>query len=94
MVGVAAGAARYFLRTASLALLPSDAVTDRGQGPMGWVVDQAGKLEARPVRVATWRQERALVAGLRDGEMVVGLGVQKLDPAARVRVSDIRVLAQ
>ena len=79
---------------ASLALLPSDAVTDRGQGPMVWVVDQAGKLEARPVRVATLRQERALVAGLRDGEMVVGLGVQKLDPAARVRVSDIRVLAQ
>ena len=79
---------------ADLALLPSDAVTDRGQGPMVWVVDAAGKLEARPVRVAALRQERALVAGLRAGEMVVGLGVQKLDPAARVRIADIRVLAQ
>ncbi len=79
---------------ADLALLPSDAVTDRGMGPMVWVVEPSGRLEARPVRVAALRQERALVAGLRAGEMVVGLGVQKLDPAAKVRIADIRVLAQ
>jgi hypothetical protein len=30
------------------------------------------------------------VSGLSDGDMVVALGVQKLDPAARVRVADIR----
>ena len=58
------------------------------------MVEPSGRLEARPVRVAALRQERALVAGLRAGEMVVGLGVQKLDPAAKVRIADIRVLAQ
>ncbi len=79
---------------AMLALLPADALTDRGQGPMVWVVDPAGKLEARPVRIAALRQESTLVAGLHAGELVVGLGVQKLDPALRVRVADIRVMQQ
>jgi multidrug efflux system membrane fusion protein len=78
----------------SLALLPRSAVTDRGQGAMVWVVDSAGKLEARPVKVASLRQDRALVSGLKAGELVVGMGVQKLDPAVLVRIADIRPLAE
>ena len=79
---------------ASLALLPRGAITDRGQGAMVWVVDDAGKLEARSVKVASLRQDRALVSGLKAGELVVGMGVQKLDPATKVRIADIRPLAE
>ena len=39
------------------------------------------------------REGQARVGGLRAGELVVGLGVQKLDPAARVRVVDVRPVA-
>ena len=78
----------------ALALLPRGAVTDRGQGAMVWVVGPAGKLEARLVKVASLRQDRVLVSGLKVGELVVGMGVQKLDPATVVRVADIRPLAE
>ena len=73
----------------AVATLPAAALTDRGHGPVVWVVD-GGRLEARPVIVRALREDRVQVTGLREGELVVGLGVQKLDPAARVRVADIR----
>ncbi|MCW3477183.1 efflux RND transporter periplasmic adaptor subunit [Limobrevibacterium gyesilva] len=77
--------------TAEVASLPTSALADRGDGPMVWVVDAtAGRLEARHVHLHALRQDRALVTGLKQGELVVGLGVQKLDPAARVKVADIR----
>jgi RND family efflux transporter MFP subunit len=76
---------------AQLALLPSAALADRGQGPMVWVIDPAkGTLEARKITVKTMHQDSVLVTGLKQDELVVGLGVQKLDPAARVRVGEIR----
>ena len=65
--------------------------TDRGAGPMVWVVDPpTGRLEPRPVSIRALQQDTTLVTGLRDGERVVALGVQKLDPAARVRIADTR----
>jgi len=71
-----------------LAALPASALADRGQGPMVWVVDPAGGgVTARPVGIVSLRQDRALVSGLAPGELVVALGVHKLDPAARVRVA-------
>jgi RND family efflux transporter MFP subunit len=77
-----------------LAALPASALTDRGSGPMVWVVEaDRGALEPRPVTVQALRQDRAFVAGLKQGELVVTLGVQKLDPLARVRVAEIRPLA-
>ena len=70
-------------------------MTRSGCSVASWrVVDSAGKLEARPVKVASLRQDRALVSGLKAGELVVGMGVQKLDPATRVRIADIRPLAE
>ncbi len=77
-----------------VAFLPASALADRGDGPMVWVVDESGGLQVRPVQVRALRQDQALVTGLHDGELVVSLGVQKLDPAARVRVADIRPLPQ
>ncbi|MCX7379951.1 MAG: efflux RND transporter periplasmic adaptor subunit [Alphaproteobacteria bacterium] len=75
----------------NFARLPAAALTDRGAGPMVWVVDAAtGRLEARKVTVQAMQQERVLLGGLREGDLVVALGVQKLDPAARVRIADTR----
>jgi membrane fusion protein, multidrug efflux system len=75
----------------ALADIPASAVSDRGDGPIVWVVDPArGTLEKRGVALRRLRQDRALVAGLRQDELVVELGVQKLDPGARVRVAEIR----
>jgi multidrug efflux pump subunit AcrA (membrane-fusion protein) len=80
--------------TRLLAALPAAAVTDRGGGPMVWVVDtDRGRLEQRPVTVLALRQDRTFVAGLKQDELVVTLGVQKLDPLAHVRVAEIRPLA-
>lgn len=73
------------------ALLPAAALHDRGQGPMVWTVDQAaGRVTAQPVRVRALRSDTAVVDGVPDGALVVALGVQKLDPAARVRVTEVR----
>jgi hypothetical protein len=44
------------------------------------VVDDAGKLTARNVTVARYEGQTVLIAdGVRDGENVVTLGVEKLD---------------
>jgi RND family efflux transporter MFP subunit len=74
----------------AVATLPAAALIDRGQGPMVWAVQGAGKLVSRPVQVRRLQQDRVVVSGLADGEMVVAMGAQKLDPAAQVRVADER----
>lgn len=80
--------------TQSLATLPAAAVVDRGQGPMVWAVRDEGKLVSRPVQVRRQQQDRVVVSGLADGEMIVAMGGQKLDPAAKVRVSDVRPVTE
>jgi RND family efflux transporter MFP subunit len=72
--------------SAPVAKLPLAAVLDRGEGPSVFVLDKTGALELRPVTVASFTADAALVAsGLSDGERVVTLGVQKLEPGQRVR---------
>ncbi|HEX3350572.1 MAG TPA: efflux RND transporter periplasmic adaptor subunit [Acetobacteraceae bacterium] len=74
-----------------VAMLPAAALLDRGNGPMVWVIDPAtNRLRVQPVALIGMRQDRAIVGGLSDGALVVGMGVQKLDPDAAVRVADIR----
>lgn len=75
----------------ALAAIPTAALADQAGRPIVWVVDPAGGTpEARPVGLRRLGTDRALVSGLREGELVIGLGVQKLDPAVRVRVAEIR----
>ncbi len=75
----------------SFAKLPLAAILNRGAGPSVYVVDQSGGLELRPVTVASFTGDVALVtSGVSDGERVVTLGVQKLDPGQRVRAIDQR----
>jgi RND family efflux transporter MFP subunit len=66
--------------------LPLTALFNHGEGPRVWVVDGAGGLTARPVVVARYDGNSVMVAaGLAEGEKVVTLGVEKLDPGLVVR---------
>ncbi|MDC7784139.1 efflux RND transporter periplasmic adaptor subunit [Rhodoplanes sp. TEM] len=68
------------------ARLPLTALLNQGRGPIVWVVDKNGKLEPRPVSVAGYEGKTVLIAaGVKEGETVVTLGVQKLDPGLTVR---------
>jgi len=71
---------------AMVAKLPLSAVLSRGSGASVYVVSQAGELTLRPVTVASFNEDDALItSGVSSGEKVVTLGVQKLEPGLRVR---------
>ncbi|MFG1478513.1 efflux RND transporter periplasmic adaptor subunit [Xanthobacter sp. V4C-4] len=77
---------------AAVARLPLSAVFDKGHGPQVFVVDETTHtLAARPVEVAGFTDESALVAaGVREGDKVVTLGVQTLENGQSVRTVPIR----
>jgi RND family efflux transporter MFP subunit len=76
---------------ASFARLPLAAILNRGTGPSVYVVDTSGALELRPVTIASFTADVALVtSGVNHGERVVTLGVQKLDAGQKVRAIDQR----
>ena len=76
---------------AKIAKLPLAAVLNRGSGPAVYVVDASGVLEVRDVKVAAFTEDAALVTdGVRDGEVVVTLGVQKLQAGLKVHTVDAR----
>lgn len=69
-----------------IARLPLSAILNRGTGPTVYLVDDSGALMLRPVQVASFTEESALVtSGLKDGDKVVTLGVQKLEAGLKVR---------
>jgi RND family efflux transporter MFP subunit len=75
----------------SVTKLPLAAILNRGTGPSVYVVDKSAGLELRPVTVASFTEDAALVtSGVKDGERVVTLGVQKLDAGQKVRTIDER----
>jgi membrane fusion protein, multidrug efflux system len=77
-----------------VATLPRAALHDRGAGPMVWRVAATGRLEPVPVQVRALADQTVQVAGaLREGERVVALGAQLLDPAQTVRVVETRLAA-
>ena len=74
-----------------VAKLPLAAILNRGTGPSVYLVDKSGALELRPVKVASFTEDTALVtSGVSDGDRIVKLGVQKLDAGERVRAVDER----
>jgi RND family efflux transporter MFP subunit len=74
---------------AAVARLPLSAVLNHGAGASVYVIDKAGALELRPVTVASFTADAALLtAGVNAGERVVTLGVQKLEAGQRVRAID------
>ena len=72
---------------AKVARLPLSALYNGGDGPAVFVTNRDGRLALRPVTVASYEAREVLVSGgVAEGDEVVTLGVQKLDPAQRVRV--------
>lgn len=69
-----------------VAKLPLSAVLNRGNGPSVYVVNNADALTLRPVTIAAFNANEALVtSGIKDGDKVVTLGVQKLEAGLKVR---------
>lgn len=61
-------------------LVPLTAVVDQGKGPLVWVV-QEGKAKPRPVVVAQFREDGAVLSsGLSEGELLIVAGTSKLLP--------------
>jgi RND family efflux transporter MFP subunit len=66
--------------------LPVTAVFNHGRGPSVWVVNDAAKLTARSVIIGRYEGQTVLItSGVKDGENVVTLGVEKLDEGLVVR---------
>jgi RND family efflux transporter MFP subunit len=74
-----------------IARVPLAAILNRGTGPTVYVVDENDALSLRLVNVASFTEQAALVtSGLKEGDKVVTLGVQKLEAGLKVRTVDIR----
>jgi RND family efflux transporter MFP subunit len=74
-----------------VAKLPLAAIINRGSGPSVYLVDDHSALELRPVTVVSFTDDAAIVtSGVSNGDEVVTLGVQKLNPGVKVRVVDAR----
>ena len=70
-----------------IASVPLSALFNQGQGPSLWKVGPEGRLSLAPVTVLRYEANAALVAGgVAEGDSIVVLGVQKLDPGRKVRV--------
>jgi RND family efflux transporter MFP subunit len=74
---------------AAVAKLPLAAVLNRGTGPSVYVVGKSDALELRPVTVASFTADAALLtSGVDAGDRVVTLGVQTLAAGQKVRPID------
>lgn len=71
-----------------IARLPLSALFNEGRGPALYVVNPAeGSLSLKPVEVFAYEAREVLIrSGVENGQQVVTLGVQKLDPRQRVRI--------
>src|SRR5690349_15137716 len=73
--------------TDRVAKLPLSALYNQGGNPSLYVVDDAGSLALKPVTVKSYESDNVLITdGVAEGAKIVALGVQKLDPAQKVRV--------
>ena len=77
---------------ALVARVPMTALLDDGRGPVVFVVDPTSSaLERRPVVVEAYQSKNAIIsAGLKGGEKIVTLGVQKLEAGVKVRLTEIQ----
>ena len=72
-----------------VARLPLSALFDQGSGPSVWLATTDGHVTLAPVTVAEIESHDVLLSGgLHDGDAVVSMGAQKLDPGQRVHVVD------
>jgi multidrug efflux pump subunit AcrA (membrane-fusion protein) len=73
--------------TERVARLPLSALYSQGGDPSLYIVDAKGDVTLRPVTVKSYETKNVVISGgVDEGANVVALGVQKLDPAQKVRV--------
>lgn len=74
--------------TERVARVPLSALFNQGDGPALYVADvKTGDVRLKPVSVKAYESRDAVISGgVEEGENIVVLGVQKLDPAQKVRV--------
>jgi RND family efflux transporter MFP subunit len=73
--------------TQRVARLPLSALFSEGGDPSLYVVDTSGEVALKPVAVKSYGSNDVVISGgVEEGAKVVVLGVQKLDPAQKVRV--------
>src|ERR1700716_1836108 len=73
--------------TERVARLPLSALYSQGGDPSLYIVDAQGDVTRKPVAVKSYESNDVVIAGgVDEGSKVVVLGVQKLDPAQKVRV--------
>jgi RND family efflux transporter MFP subunit len=73
--------------SSKVARLPLSALFSEGREPSLYVVNDAGEVSLKPVTVKSYDSKDVLITGgVNEGEKVVALGVQKLDPSQKVRV--------
>jgi RND family efflux transporter MFP subunit len=72
---------------ARVARLPLSALYSRGGDPSLYVVETSGQVTLKPVAVKAYETNDVVVSGgVDEGAKVVVLGVQKIDPAQKVRI--------
>ena len=73
--------------TERVARLPLSALFSQGTAPSLYVVDAQGEVALKSVAVKSYETNDVVISGgVEEGAKVVVLGVQKLDPAEKVRV--------
>src|SRR6201746_674135 len=73
--------------TTRVARLPLSALFLEGGGPSLYIVDSKGDIALTPVTVKSYESDNVVISGgVDEGAKIVTLGVQKLDPAQKVRV--------
>jgi RND family efflux transporter MFP subunit len=73
--------------TERVARLPLSALYNQGGNPSLYIVDGQGDVVLKPVAVKSYESNDVVIGGgVDEGARVVALGVQKLDPAQKVRV--------
>lgn len=72
--------------------IPSTAILRAGNTPAVWRVDiDTGKLTAVPVKLEEFHDASVTVSGdLKDGDLIVSAGIQKLDASRTVRVWEVQ----
>src|SRR5712672_3689128 len=73
--------------TTRVARLPLSALFSQGGDPSLYIVDAQGDVALKPVTVKSYETNSVVISdGVDEGAKVVALGVQKLDPAQKVRI--------
>jgi RND family efflux transporter MFP subunit len=73
--------------TERVARVPLSALFSQGGDPSLYIVDASGDVMLKPVAVKSYESNDVVItSGVDEGARVVVLGVQKLDPAQKVRV--------